>query len=382
MTTVHPLRLRMALWWRTLRRLPWPQLLEVLRLVGLLGLVTALAEPAVAAPPSASAPSRPAARPPAPPPTLQDMTAPAAGACAATVTAEALARDLAFFASPALDGRAAGSDGDRATQQALVDRFGCLGLTAAGDRDDGGGGYLQRFPLSGAPVVARRQTTANVIGYYPGTHPDPAIASQIVLVLAHHDHLGEGHLGANDNASGLAAMLAVAAALPRDQLDRTVAFAALGAEELGLVGSSFYLAHPPAALPLERVVQVINLDMIGSYSSKQRVSVFGAFRGLPATSALQRLQRRAPKTRFALGGHSTRGDHLGFCELGIPYAFFWTPDARCYHRRCDTAARVDLPHLTAIADVVAELVANLAGSEEDLLAARQRLGCGAASAER
>lgn len=367
MTTVHPLRLRMTLWWRTwwrkLRRLPWPQLVEVLRLVGLLGLVTALAEPSLAAEPARALPPAPAVV----------AAAPAPGDCTAPITSDALARDLAFLASPALDGRAPASDGDRATQGFLAERFRCLGLRGIGEAATGPPRYQQPFALPGAAPGA---VTSNLIALLPGSDPDPAIAAQIILVLAHHDHLGAGHLGANDNASGTAALLALAAALPRDQLRRTVAFAALAAEEAGLLGSSFLLAHPPRDLPLDRIVQVVNLDMIGSYSAKKKVHVFGAFRGLPATSALQRLTATAPRTRFALGGHSVRGDHLGFCQLGIPYAFFWTPDPRCYHQRCDTADRIDLPHLTDIARVAAALVEGLATSDEDLAASRRELGCG------
>jgi hypothetical protein len=72
-----------------------------------------------------------------------------------------------------------------------------------------------------------------------------------------------------------------------------------------------------------------------------------------------------------------RGDHTPFCNLDIPYVFFWTPDPRCYHRRCDVAARVDIRHLAAIARLGGDLVTRLADGDTDLAAARARHGCGA-----
>lgn len=305
-----------------------------------------------------------------------------------------LRHDVTVLASPALDGRAPGSAGDVATRAYLMQRFRCFGLTPGGD----GGGFEQRFIPADA-IAADGDgdgATANLVGYLPGTgqrgggpsdddgrgdsgghdRADPELASQIILVTAHHDHLGDGHLGANDNASGTAALLAIAQAVAaRGGHRRTIAFAAFGAEELGLVGSTYYVAHPPAALPLDRVVQVVNLDMIGSYSAKQRVHAFGAFPGLPATRLLRRLDAATPRTRFSIGGHSVRGDHHGFCQLDIPYVFFWTPDGRCYHQRCDTAERVDYPHLADIAAVAGALVERLADGDADLAAARARHGC-------
>lgn len=336
-----------------------------------LALVLGLPRPTLAAP----APPAPTA------PTAPTATQAAEGCTRdeAPFSEAAMRRDVALLAAPALDGRAPGSPGDVAARAYLAARFRCFGLTPAGD----GGGFEQGFVPAGPAGAA--QTTANLVGYLPGSgvrgdggdgSVDEALAAQIILVTAHHDHLGDGHLGANDNASGTAALLAVAQALAaRGGASRTIAFAAFGAEELGLVGSSFYLAHPPAALPLDRVVQIINLDMIGSYSSKKRVHAFGAFAKLPATKLLQRLDDDAPRTRFSIGGHSVRGDHHGFCARGIPYVFFWTPDARCYHRRCDTAERVDYPHLADIAAVAGALVQQLGDADDDLAASRARHGC-------
>jgi hypothetical protein len=310
--------------------------------------------PAAAAPAPAVAPAAPLA-PPAPAPSCVDDGAPYG-------VAELRAR-VAFLASGELAGRVPGTDGDRAARAHIVERFRCLGLTGGG----AAGSYEQPF-----------DDTANVIGYLAGA--DPAVGREIILVGAHHDHLGGGHLGANDNASGVAALLAVAQAVRKHGAPRrTIAFVTFGAEEAGLVGSLHLVASPPAALPLERIVQVVNLDMVGSHGSANAVYAFGAFPKLPARAILAELGKGLPKLNVALGGHSVRGDHLGFCRRGIPYVFFWTPDRRCYHRTCDTADRLDYPRLADIARLAGGLVQRLADTDVDLAAAKARAGCGTTS---
>lgn len=258
----------------------------------------------------------------------------------------ALLTDIRALADPALDGRAPATAGDLAARSHLASRLGCLGLRPGADD----GGYAQPFATAAG-------ATANLVAILPAEDP----AAEHVLVMAHHDHLGGGHLGANDNASGVAALLAVAQALAASgPHPHTIAFVAFGAEEQGLLGAAHYLAAPPAALPLARLRHVVNLDMIGSHASRRRVHVFGARAGQAGTARLRELVRDYPRTRFVLGGESVRGDHHGFAALGIPYAFFWTPDARCYHRRCDTAARIDARGLSDIAKVAAGLIAHLA----------------------
>ena len=288
----------------------------------------------------------------------------AAASCvddAAPYDAEALRARIAALAAPTLDGRAPGSPGDAAARAMLVERFRCLGLTAAG----ADGSYEQPFEAGG-------RATANVVGYIAGDAP----GGDVVVVAAHHDHLGDGHLGANDNASGAAALLAIPQAVRQGGAPhRTIAFALFGGEELGLVGSRYFAAHPPAALPLARIVYDVNLDMIGSYAQAGAVYAMGTFRGLPAAAILRDLARAQPGLHVALGGRGEGSDHEAFCAAGIPYAFFWTPDRRCYHARCDTLANLDLAHAAQIAARAGALVRALADSPLDLAASRARLGC-------
>jgi hypothetical protein len=273
---------------------------------------------------------------------------------------KALAARLGYLASKDLDGRAPGTDGDKAARAHVVARMKCLGLQ----------------PVEQPFVDAAKRETANVYGFIAGS--DEQVGSEIIVIGAHLDHEGDGHLGANDNASGVTAMLAIAQWLrqkgtaPR----RTIAFVAFGAEEQGMVGSEHYVKHAPKDLPMDKVVQYINLDMVGSYRSKGFVAAMGTFAKQPARKLLDKLAKNYPKLAVGVGGRARGSDHVPFCKAGVSYVYFWTPDARCYHETCDTADKIDLANMSAISALAGDLAWSMAASTTDLAAARQTLGCG------
>ncbi len=267
---------------------------------------------------------------------------------------------LAILGGAELAGRAPASTGDVAARGLIAERMRCLGLA----------------PVEQAFTAQNGQPTANVYGAITGADPD--VGSEIILIAAHHDHLGAGFLGANDNASGVVALLAVAQdvmqhAAPR----RTIVFATFGDEETGMTGSYYFVAHPPNTVPIGKIVQVINLDMVGSHSSRGLVAAMGTFKGLAATKLLAKLDASYPKLDVRLGGRARGSDFEPFCKQRIPYVMFWTPDARCYHQSCDTVDRIDENRLVDIASLAGDLTRALADSELDLAATQQRLGCGA-----
>ncbi|CAN5917224.1 hypothetical protein BH11MYX3_BH11MYX3_06250 [soil metagenome] len=266
---------------------------------------------------------------------------------------------LASLGGAKLAGRAPGSTGDLAARALITERMRCLGLAPA----------EQPF------TAQNKQPTANVYGVLTGVDPD--VGDEIILVAAHHDHLGAGFPGANDNASGVVALLAVAQdmaqrATPR----RTIVFATFGDEETGMTGSYFFVAHPPKDVPLANIVQVINLDMVGSHSSRGFVAAMGTFKGFAATKLLAKLDDQYPKLDVGLGGKARGSDFEPFCKQRIPYVFFWTPDARCYHASCDTVERIDEKRMVDIASLAGDLTRAMADSDLDLAATQQRLGCG------
>ena len=295
---------------------------------------------------------------------------------------DALQTDVAYLASVELAGRVPGTPGDVAARAYIEERFRCLGLEPGAD----GGSYQQLFVNKGGA------STANVIGFVRGR--DPLVGSDIVLIGVHHDHVGTTggknlRRGANDNASGVAGLLAVARAVQqRKELSRrTIAFVSFGSEEpLSSApyteGSATFVAASPSALPIGRVVYMIDLEMIGTYPEREKVDAIGTLAGTPAAPLVAELAAARPDMRVVQGKSGVEGgtDFYPFCRAGIPFVLFSTPDDTCHHKACDKPERLDYAHLGQIAQMSAELTIALADGAIDLAAFRasaeaSKLGC-------
>lgn len=181
--------------------------------------------------------------------------------------------------------------------------------------------------------VVERVRTANVVARLPGR--DPLLAREAVLYTAHFDHLGVMkdakpgqdaiYNGAVDNASGTAALLAVARAfkaLPTPPR-RSVLFAAVAAEEQGLLGSEYLAGHLP--VPAGRIAANLNVDGLNVWGRTRDVTVIGLGKSSldAAIVGLARLQGRVVKAdQMADRGYFYRSDQFNFARLGIPAAYF------------------------------------------------------------
>ena len=217
-------------------------------------------------------------------------------------------------------------------------------------------------------------TARNVLAVLPGR--DPAFADEVVIIGAHYDHLGNAPsedgtrtvwAGANDDASGTAVLLEIArvwqaqGVVPR----RTVLFAAWDAEELGLLGSTYYVQNPQ--YPPENIVAELQLDMVGAGGDVLYVDGSGEW-----TAALQALGAalEIPMAQTNLG----RSDHVPFIQAGIPAALLiWLDEnggvpTEHYHRPADTPSVIDLDKLDAVGVLATTAVLNLAESEPAILA--------------
>ncbi|HYO59705.1 M28 family metallopeptidase [Archangium sp.] len=179
----------------------------------------------------------------------------------------------------------------------------------------------------------RRRPTANVLGLLPGS--DPKLSREVVLYTAHHDHLGKRgdakpgedaiYNGAVDNASGVAAMLEAAEAftsLPKAP-PRSILFAAVAAEEQGLLGSQYLAEHLP--VHPGRVAANINVDGLNIHGRTRDVTVIGLGKSSLDTplTALARAQGRIVKgDQLPDRGFFYRSDQFSFAKLGIPAAYF------------------------------------------------------------
>ena len=202
----------------------------------------------------------------------------------------------------------------------------------------------------------------NIIGLLSGT--DPALAGAVVVVGAHYDHLGRVngtvYPGADDNASGTAMVLGLARAFAAaGGAPRTMIFALFSGEELGLLGSAHYVAHPP--LPLDRTVAMVNFDMVGRLRDN-RVSVSGIESAAGLRAAVATAGAGSPLKLDLRDSPHGPSDHVRFYTAGVPVVFFNTGRHDDYHKPSDTADRVDTAGMERIGVVALRLLGELAAT--------------------
>jgi Zn-dependent M28 family amino/carboxypeptidase len=278
--------------------------------------------------------------------------------------------DIRQLSDDKLGGRMTGSLGADSAAAYIARRFEEVGLQPSA------GGWFQTFTVAkDAPVAQHTHVgglrAKNVIGLLPGR--DPVLRNETLIVGAHYDHLGLGgfgsldpdstgqvHNGADDNASGVAALLELARAAARapSRLRRSLVFVAFAGEELGLRGSEQYTAAPPIAL--DRTRAVINLDMVGRARGRVLVGAFGRLPGPPLLPRLQSWTRLAVQD-FARGGYSEEESDVGpFAKRGVPAVAFFTGFHSDYHRPTDDWPAVDADGGAAVAELALKLVEELA----------------------
>ncbi len=329
---------------------------------------------------------------PAPLPAPTPTVAPSATAAASPVPAPppepaplseaALRAHVEALAAPELRGRGSGTEDEAAAAALIIARLKQWSIAPAGDD------YLQTFKLR--PDSGRE--SANIIATLPGRG---ALANEVVVFGAHYDHLGvrhgEAYLGAEDNASGVAAVLEGARALATESSPRReVLLVFFGAEEIGLVGSRYYAEHP--VRPISQTVAMVNVDMIGrpigdreglrllrslvKLDPDASLGVLGtadrpvmreAAEGACATEALQLWATEdfpAPIRRVLEAFSEGRGDSFSFEDVGVPALFFGAGESDDYHRPTDTPDKLHYPLLTRRARAITDVVRRLATSRE------------------
>ena len=276
-----------------------------------------------------------------------------------TRTAERLQKDVETLASPAYRGRA-WPDSLRAGEF-VADRFASLGL-----RPLFGESFRQVIPAGRAKLEG-----ANIGAVLPGT--DPARAAEFVIVSAHHDHLGSRGTaiwpGADDNASGVAAVLELARRLAANPPARPVVFVTFDLEERLLWGSQYFVANPP--FPLEDIRLFLTADMLGRRLGDlpiDEVFVMGTESAVPLRGLVQEAAEHAgqPVALLATEIVGTRSDYGPFRRHEVPFLFFSTGEHRDYHRTSDTPEKLDYPRAARIVDLLEAIVRRSACSDEDL----------------
>jgi hypothetical protein len=281
--------------------------------------------------------------------------------------------DIKFLTDDRLQGRATGSRGADSASAYLARRFSEVGLQPAA------GGWFQSFTLGRDAPAARPGKAGgvigkNVIGILPGK--DPVLRNQTVVLGAHYDHLGLGgfgsldpdstglvHNGADDNASGIAGLIQVAARLAASPPARTVVFIAFSGEELGLLGSTHYVKEP--IYPLAGTLAMVNLDMVGRLRNG-RLIVYGARSAKEFPALLDSLNWYAGFDLHAQGDGYGPSDHSSFYAAKRPVLHLFTDLHEDYHRTTDDWQKVNLDGLKRVADFTLGLVTALANRPRPL----------------
>ena len=212
------------------------------------------------------------------------------------------------------------------------------------------------------------KTVHNVVAYLPGE------TGEYVILGAHYDHLGMGgqyslvptvtaiHPGADDNASGTAGVIELARWFSKQpKQKRGILFLAFAGEEMGLLGSAWYVAHPE--LPLDRAVAMINMDMIGRIR-EGKVYIGGAATGSGLRPMLEKVTPKYPlKFDFSEGPESSSSDHTSFITGQIPSLFFFSGLHTDYHKPSDTWDKIDAPDAARLLAMVAEVTDDLRSEE-------------------
>ncbi|HEX7192174.1 MAG TPA: M20/M25/M40 family metallo-hydrolase [Thermoanaerobaculia bacterium] len=217
-----------------------------------------------------------------------------------------------------------------------------------------------------ADVKAEYAETANLAGMIRG---NGANANDIIVVGAHYDHLGYGgegsmkpnvhavHHGADDNASGTAAVLAIAERMKKMPAEgRTVVFMLFSGEERGLAGSGYFVSHAP--FQMERVKAMVNLDMVGALRDG-KVTVFGTDSAKEWRPLVDKANARTKLTLTETGDGYGPSDQTSFYAVHIPVLHLFTGAHDRYHTPEDVADAVNFPGIAQVVDLTTNIAASL-----------------------
>jgi hypothetical protein len=225
-------------------------------------------------------------------------------------------------------------------------------------------------------VIQQKTRTGNVFAYLKGSNPK--LADEFIIIGAHHDHLGMGgpgnssrmpdtiavHYGADDNASGVSAVLELAENFSRLKPGRSIIFATFGAEEKGIIGSNYFVAHPP--VPLEKIELMLNLDMVGRLRDSS-LQIGGVGTSPEFKTLFTESENKSPfKFSLSDAGYGP-SDHAAFYSKDKPVLFFSTGAHQDYHTPNDRVDSINLVGLKDITLFVSDLALDFANEEPRLV---------------
>jgi hypothetical protein len=278
---------------------------------------------------------------------------------------------ITTLSSDAYEGRQTGSESERKAADYIVKTMKKIGLTAKGVY----GTWFQTFTFVPHPPVKVHQigdstqlgmglvkevSARNVIGYIDNG------AATTVVIGAHYDHLGWGdenslstekaiHNGADDNASGVGAMLSVAYKLKNSaSKNNNYLFIAFSGEEKGLYGSNFFCKNPTVT----NMNYMINLDMVGRLNAEKSLAISGVGTSTNWKAELDLVNNYGFKNVYSESGVGP-SDHTSFYNTGIPAIHFFTGQHADYHKPSDDADKINYEGVNAISSYIYDVVVAL-----------------------
>lgn len=287
--------------------------------------------------------------------------------------------DITLLASDQLDGRGTGTAGNDTAAAFIARRYNGLRLSSIAQADRAAcvtGGRQEKADCFVMPFTAtvpvrnaapRSLRTQNVAAIVPGSG---ALAGEYVIVGAHFDHLGRDSVGArdpekgrvirngaDDNASGTVTVLELARRLARVPTKRSVILVNFTGEELGLLGSEWFVNHLP--VPRESVQGMVNLDMVGRMKN-DRLIVYGVSTAAEMKGVVDSANVAPLLAISAVGDGEGPSDHAAFYRKDLPVLHLFTDLHDDYHTAADDADKINIDGLVRVADFAERVVRALA----------------------
>ena len=296
-------------------------------------------------------------------------------------------RDVRYLASDALEGRGTGTAGNDSAAAYISRRFASVGAAPAFASSDSRlcssvsgstktgcdarfvQAFIARSVAAAHAGLPGELPTQNVAAVVRGT--DATLRDEYVILGAHFDHLGRStmgaldpdaanaiHNGADDNASGTAAVIELARLLQRQPAKRSVLFVTFSGEELGLLGSQYFVDHLP--VPIEKVRAMLNFDMVGRLRD-DRMIVYGVETASELKDIVNRANAVAPLQLTAVGDGFGASDHSSFYAKNLPVLHFFTNVHDDYHKASDDAEKINaggIGRVVALAERITREIAD------------------------
>lgn len=269
------------------------------------------------------------------------------------INAEKLLKDIETLSADDMQGRGIGTEGGLKAREFVAKRFAETKIKSFNNS------FVQPFDYTNR--AGAKISGANVVGYVEGKK----FKDKYIVVTAHYDHVGvqkgEIYNGADDDASGTAALFALAEYFVKHKPLHTIIFAAFDGEESGLRGARAFVAAPPVAK--EKIALNINMDMI-SRNDKNELYAAGTYH-YPSLKPL--LEKIAPKSKIKLLlGHdrpeqqrddwTNQSDHGAFHAARIPFIYFGVEDHKDYHQPTDDFANINQEFYIRAVETILEAV--------------------------